>query len=143
MNNEFQKYLKKLIDLTKNSYSPYSNFKVSSIVVSKNKKEFYGVNIENFSYSATICAERAALTNAITSGVKIKQINKLYLYTLSDDIIFPCGICLQFMIEIMNENSYVIIFNKKNKMESYKLKKIFPKNKKIKFNLEEKNDKKI
>ena len=37
----------KLLNLLKLSYSPYSNFKVSSIVVTQDGNYFTGVNIEN------------------------------------------------------------------------------------------------
>ena len=49
--------------LLKNSYSPYSNFKVASICLMKDGKSFGGVNVENASFGATICAERVAITN--------------------------------------------------------------------------------
>ena len=60
----------KLLRLLNNSYSPYSHFRVAAIVVTKDGQEFSGVNIENASYGATICAERVAITNAIANGVK-------------------------------------------------------------------------
>ena len=47
--------------LLKNSYSPYSGFKVASICLMKDGKSFGGVNVENASYGATICAERVAV----------------------------------------------------------------------------------
>ena len=37
----------KLIKLLNNSYSPYSKFRVASIVVMKDGTEFSGVNVEN------------------------------------------------------------------------------------------------
>ena len=42
----------KLREILKNSYSPYSNFKVAAIVVMKDGSEFKGVNVENASYGA-------------------------------------------------------------------------------------------
>ena len=48
----------KLLSLHKNSYSPYSNFAVSAIVVMTDGTEFNGVNVENAAYGAAICAER-------------------------------------------------------------------------------------
>ena len=70
--------------LLRNSYSPYSNFKVSAIV-DTDIGEFAGVNIENSSFGATICAERNAIFNAISNGAK--NFNKLsidYLYKESN-----------------------------------------------------------
>ena len=54
----------KLIKLLDNSYSPYSRFRVAAIAVMKDGKEFPGVNVENASYGASICAERSAILSA-------------------------------------------------------------------------------
>ena len=62
--------IEKLLELQNNSYSPYSNYKVSAIAVMKDNKEFYGVNVENASFGATICAERSAILSAISNGYK-------------------------------------------------------------------------
>ena len=43
--------------LLENSYSPYSHFRVAAIVVMKDGQSFEGVNVENATYGATICAE--------------------------------------------------------------------------------------
>ena len=53
--------IEKLKEYLKNSYSPYSNYAVSSAVIMKDGKEFFGVNVENASYGSTICAERSAI----------------------------------------------------------------------------------
>ena len=60
----------KLLKLLNNSYSPYSKFRVSAIVVMKDGTEFSGVNVENASYGASICAERSAIVSAISAGYK-------------------------------------------------------------------------
>ena len=60
----------KLIRLLDNSYSPYSHFRVAAILVCKDGREFNGVNVENASYGASICAERSAILSAVSSGYK-------------------------------------------------------------------------
>ena len=68
----------KLRELLNNSYAIISNFRVSSVVVTKDGKEFYGVNVEDSSTRAGVCAERNALFNMITNGYKkgdVKEIN--------------------------------------------------------------------
>ena len=59
--------LEKLLD---NAYAPYSNFKIACIIITNDNQEFVGVNVENASYGATICAERSAVVNAISHGYK-------------------------------------------------------------------------
>ena len=56
----------KLRELAKNSYSPYSNFRVATIVIMKDGNEFKGVNVENAAYGSSICSERSAILSAIS-----------------------------------------------------------------------------
>lgn len=55
-----------------------------------------GCNVENASYPATICAERVALSAAITAGVR--QITAVAVATQDGGA--PCGICRQVMAEL-------------------------------------------
>jgi len=97
----------KLKELHKNSYSPYSNYKVSAIVVMKDKKEYNGVNVENVSYGATICAERTAIFSAIADGYKKGDFEKLYIMASSNEIAMPCFLCRQVISELFDKNSTI------------------------------------
>ena len=50
------------------SYSPYSEFRVSAMILSKNNTLHNGCNIENSSYSLTVCAEVTAICNMVSAG---------------------------------------------------------------------------
>lgn len=102
----------KLLKLLDNSYSPYSKFRVSSIVVMKDGKEFKGVNVENASYGASICAERAAIVSAISSGYKKYDFEKLYIMVDSNKISTCCFLCRQLISELFEEDKKVIMMNK-------------------------------
>ena len=69
----------KLKELLNNSYAVYSNYNVSCVLETKDNNYFYGVNVENASYGATICAERSAITNAITNGYKKHDFKRIYI----------------------------------------------------------------
>lgn len=105
----------KLNELIKNSYAPYSNMNFACIVETEDGNFYEGVNVENASYGATICAERNAINNAISHGkTKFKA---LYLINNSNNIVFPCHLCKQSFIEFMDENVIFNIMNKKGDMK--------------------------
>ena len=62
--------IKEAFEAHKNAYAPYSNFKVGAAVLTKDNKIYTGCNVENASYSATVCAERVAVFNAVNDGYK-------------------------------------------------------------------------
>lgn len=87
----------------KNSYSPYSHFKVGAAVLGEDGKIYTGTNIENSSYGLTVCAERNAIFKAAGEG----QRNLLALAVCTDpiegeDFGSPCGACRQVMTEFMD-----------------------------------------
>ncbi|MDQ7982738.1 MAG: cytidine deaminase [Spiroplasma sp.] len=103
--------LSKAKKLQTNAYVPYSHFRVAAIVILKNGQEITGVNVENAAFPATICAERTALAQVITLGYQKTDIEALFLITDSISLGSPCGICRQFMIEIMPLTAKVFISN--------------------------------
>ena len=111
----------KLRVLLKRSYSPYSYFRVSAILVSNDGKEFYGVNVENSSYGATICAERNAVFNAVTHGYTKGDFKKLYLMVDSDKVSFPCNMCRQVFTEFFENDMEVICYNKHGESKTLKV----------------------
>lgn len=114
--------LEKLLD---NAYAPYSNFKVSCIIKTNDDKEFIGVNVENASYGATICAERSAILNAISSGYREGDFKEIHIMNSSSKIAFPCFLCRQVLIEFLNPETKVILYTK-DKEENYSLKDLTP-----------------
>ncbi len=100
--------LDKLIKLQKNSYSPYSNFKVAAILIDADGNEWKGVNVESASYSPTNCAERSAIFSAISNGRKSKEFKEIHI--IGGDpkkIAAPCGVCRQVLAEHMATNAKI------------------------------------
>lgn len=115
----------KLTELLKNSYAKYSNYRVSCICIMKDGREFNGVNVENASYGATICAERVAITSAIANGYKKGDFKELYVMVDSDKIGTPCFMCRQVISEFFEEEDKVIVYSR-NSMESFKVSELCP-----------------
>ena len=86
---------------SENAYSPYSNFKVGAAVECRNGKIFTGCNVENASYGATICAERVAISKAISENEK--DFVAIAVYVQSEKLFPPCGICRQFISEFSDD----------------------------------------
>ncbi len=114
------------IEALQRSYSPYSKLKVSAVIKTKSKHFFVGVNIENASYGLTNCAERSALYNAYSQGIKKKEIEKMLILSSSSKIISPCGACRQVMIELMDENAEIIMCNVDKKCRIVRVKELLP-----------------
>ncbi|AXK51101.1 cytidine deaminase [Spiroplasma alleghenense] len=117
---------KKLKNLLKNSYVPYSKFPVSCIVKMKNGQEIFGVNVENASYPAGICAERVALPQIFALGLNEKEIEKISIMTSSTGFGSPCGICRQFISEIIDNNVVIEMFNINKHLGDFKIDDFLP-----------------
>lgn len=101
----------KLIELHKNSYAPYSNFRVSAILVCKDGKEFNGVNVENAAYGSGICAERSAILSAVSNGYKKGDFKELYVMCDNEKIGMPCFACRQVFLEFFEKDMQIICMN--------------------------------
>lgn len=102
----------KLKKLLENAYAPYSNYQVASIVVMKDGTEFSGVNVENASFGATICAERVAITSAIAHGYQKKDFKSIYVMVNHEKIGTCCFLCRQVILEFFPKDATIICMNK-------------------------------
>lgn len=109
----------KLINYLNSAYAPYSNYQVSACVVMKDGSTFYGVNVENISYGATICAERNAINQAISLGYRKGDFKSLYVMT-NNELSFPCFLCRQTLSEFFNGDEELVLMNKEEEV-SYKI----------------------
>lgn len=103
----------KLLKLLDNSYSPYSKFRVASIIVMKDGKEFVGVNVENASYGASICSERSAIVSAISNGYKAGDFKSLHVMCGdSNKISMCCFECRQVISEFFDKDAEITCYDK-------------------------------
>lgn len=116
----------KLLELLQNSYSPYSQFRVACIIVMKDGNTFSGVNVENASYGATICAERSAIVSAISQGYHRHDFEKIYVMCDSDKISSSCFLCRQIMAEMFEKEKEVILMNRNGEEAHYTISDLCP-----------------
>ena len=83
------------------SYSPYSHFPVGAALECSDGTVFTGCNIENASYTPTICAERTAVSKAVSEGHR--DFVRIVIAGRSEDFCVPCGVCRQVLREFAPE----------------------------------------
>ncbi len=105
------------------AYAPYSGFKVGAAIMTVNELIYDGCNIENASYSLTVCAERIALYNAIVAGAT--HFTALAVVYHGHDKALPCGSCLQVLAEF-NPKMLLIRANLKKEFELVSLAMLLP-----------------
>jgi cytidine deaminase len=81
------------VAVAERAYPPYSNFHVGAVIRLRDGRVLEGVNVENAAYPLGVCAEKSALTTAVTEGYKPGDIEVLAV-TAS-----PCGGCRQWFTE--------------------------------------------
>lgn len=118
--------VEKLLQLHKNSYSPYSNFPVSSIIVMNDGKEFAGVNVEDASTRAGICAERAAIDSAVTAGYKKGDFKEIHVMVSSGKIGTPCFVCRQLILEFFDLDAKVYCYETDGLKKTYTVRQLCP-----------------
>jgi cytidine deaminase len=115
-----------LKDNLKNSYSPYSDYPVSAAVVTHDSEVFTGVNIENASYGATVCAERTAIFKAVSAGKRKGDLEALYLMVGSGKVGTPCFMCRQVLSEFFTPDCPVVCFSTTGERVEYKVSDLCP-----------------
>ena len=83
--------------LAQQAYAPYSGYRVGAVVVGPSGRSHHGVNIENASYPAGLCAERAALAAMVAFGEG--TLRYVAVAAAGGQDCLPCGLCLQALSE--------------------------------------------
>lgn len=116
------------VEAQKNSYAPYSSFNVGAALLCKNGKVFKGCNIENASFSPTVCAERTAIFKAVSEGEK--EFLKIAIaggknYSVAGATP-PCGVCRQVMREFCDDGFEILLAKQNGEFEKFTLTELLP-----------------
>ncbi len=103
------------------AYAPYSNFHVGAAVLAEDGRVFCGCNVENISYGLTHCAERVAISAAVTAGVR----KFLAIAVVADTAvpISPCGACRQVLAEF---GVPLVVLANRTAREEFRLEELLP-----------------
>ena len=115
-----------LIKLLDKAYAPYSKFKVAAIIETADGKFIPGVNVENDSYGAAICAERNAVTTAVAMGYRKGDFKKIYIMVSGDKLSMPCFICRQVIVEFFDKDSEIVLISKNGEEERHTVSELCP-----------------
>ncbi|XP_043107944.1 cytidine deaminase b [Puntigrus tetrazona] len=90
--------IRKSLEARKFAYCPYSKFRVGAALLTHDGTVFTGCNVENACFNLGICAERTAISKAVSEGYRdFKAI--AIASDMCEHFISPCGGCRQFMRE--------------------------------------------
>lgn len=106
------------------AYAPYSQFRLGAAVLTAQGNIYTGVNVENASYGLTICAERAAICNAVAREGPEMRLKALAVVCERPGPCLPCGACRQVISEFGPEA--VIIFPGPDGPEEVSLARLLP-----------------
>lgn len=94
---EKKELMKAALEARENAYAPYSRFRVGAAVKCADGSVYTGCNVENASYPCGICAERTAVSKAVSEGKRTFLM--IAVAGSSAEKCTPCGICRQFLYE--------------------------------------------
>ena len=115
-------------DAMTHAYAPYSGFKVGAALLCADGTVYSGCNIENASFTPTVCAERSAFFKAIYDGHR--DFTAIAVCGGKDGVITgafpPCGVCRQVMREFCDDDFMIYMLTGENTYEGYSLAQMLP-----------------
>ena len=114
-------------DAMTHAYSPYSGYRVGAALLCADGTVYQGSNIENASFTPTICAERTAIFKAVYDGHR--EFKAIAVCGGKDGIIEgpfpPCGVCRQVMREFCRDDFIIYLVDQEG-YEAVTLKELLP-----------------
>ncbi|NLC76778.1 MAG: cytidine deaminase [Clostridia bacterium] len=119
----YEKLLEEAKKASAAAYAPYSRFSVGAALLTASGEIFTGCNVENASYGLTICAERVAVTKAVSAG--FREFEAIAVYAPTQEPISPCGACRQVLAEF-GPDADVVMGNARGAYVVAKVKELLP-----------------
>ena len=127
--NRYEKLYEEAVAARERSSSPYSGITVGAALLTRDGGLYTGANIENASYTPTVCAERVAIFTAIHDGAR--DFDAIAIAGgkagMASDVDFvPCGVCRQVMAEFADSDFKIITGDKDGKIIVRTLSEMLP-----------------
>ena len=110
------------------AYAPYSGYRVGAALLTADGAVYTGCNIENASYTPTICAERTAIFKAVSDGGR--RFTAIAVAGGKDGVISgsfpPCGVCRQVMAEFCAPDFTILVVTGEDTYDTYTLSELLP-----------------
>lgn len=122
--------IRSAMEARKKAYAPYSKYKVGAALLTNELRIYTGCNIENAAFTPSICAERTAISKAVSEGWRKLKAIAIVGGPDGENInqyAFPCGVCRQVMREFAEpENFFVITAVNEEEYKIYRLSQLLP-----------------
>jgi cytidine deaminase len=105
------------------AYAPYSGFRVGAALLAADGTIVDGCNVENSSYSLTVCAERNAVFHAVARG--LTRFRSIAIASDDPGFLPPCGACRQVLSEF-NPSMEIILTTPSGRSRIMTLDELFP-----------------
>ena len=123
-----EKLMEQAVEAMEHSYSPYSGYKVGAALLCGDGTVYQGCNIENASYTPTICAERTAVFKAVFDGHR--DLKAIAVCGGKDGRITgafpPCGVCRQVLREFCDDDFVFYLHTEDGGCQAYTMAELLP-----------------
>jgi cytidine deaminase len=112
MSEDERLLISKAIEAGRKAYAPYSRFNVGAAILLEDGTVVSGANVENAAYPSGTCAEKTALSYAVSNYPGLKPVAIAIVARtdsgLTGEPVPPCGNCRQMLLEEENKNNLPI-----------------------------------
>jgi len=108
-NEEWQGLLAQARQAAGRAHAPYSKLHVGAAILTTDGAVYSGCNIENASYSATLCAERSALATMVGTEGPEARVRAIAVWCNDNRPCYPCGICRQALLPWCEEGALLVV----------------------------------
>ena len=123
-----EKLCEMAVEAMAHAYAPYSGYKVGAALLCADGTVYQGCNIENASYSPTVCAKRTAIFKAVFDGHR--DFTAIAVCGGKDGVLSgafpPCGVCRQVMREFCRDDFTVYLVGEGGSFRSLTLGELLP-----------------